>query len=336
METLNYPERRLPADSLASANRQPLIDIDDAHTLAQEIVDTIRDPLLVLDQHLRVVSANRAFCQTFRMTRQNVEDRPVYALGDGQWNIPALRFLLENIAAQHTVMEGYEVERDVEHRIANSLQIIAGILLRKARTAQSDETRMHLRDAHLRLMSVGAIQQQLLGSGHGDPVYIGPYLSGLSQALAALMTDNSRLISLNVQAEDGTASSAEAVSIGLIVAELVINAFKHAFVGDEASGLVVVAYEAAETSWQLTVSDNGIGMPEGQLDSGKPRPGLGTIIVAALAKQLDARVEVMRNRGGTTVSITHGTLDRTRLPLPLAGAETRLAPKSNGNSIAAG
>src|ERR1700735_4591598 len=88
METLNYPERRLPADSLASANRQPLIDIDDAHTLAQEIVDTIRDPLLVLDQHLRVVSANRAFCQTFRMTRQNVEDRPVYALGDGQVNIP--------------------------------------------------------------------------------------------------------------------------------------------------------------------------------------------------------------------------------------------------------
>ena len=76
-------------------------------------------------------------------------------------------------------------------------------------------------------------------------------------------------------------------------------------------------------------------MPEGQLNSDKPRPGLGTIIVAALAKQLDARVEVMRNRGGTTVSITHGTLDRTRLPLPLAGAETRLAPKSNGNSIAA-
>ena len=112
METLNYPERRLPADSLASANRQPLIDIDDAHTLAQEIVDTIRDPLLVLDQHLRVVSANRAFCQTFRMTRQNIEDRAVYALGDGQWNIPALRFLLENIAPHHTVMEGYEVERE--------------------------------------------------------------------------------------------------------------------------------------------------------------------------------------------------------------------------------
>ena len=61
METLNYRERRPPADSLASANRQPLIDIDDAHTLAQAIVDTIRDPLLVLDQHLRVVSCKPRF-----------------------------------------------------------------------------------------------------------------------------------------------------------------------------------------------------------------------------------------------------------------------------------
>ena len=390
MEPLIYRERRPPADSLASANRQLVIDIDDVHTLAEGIVDTIRDPLLVLDQHLRVVTANRAFCQTFRMTRQNIDDRAVYALGDGQWNIPALRFLLESIVPQHTVMEGYEVEREfpgigrrsmllnarevvsprnarklilltiedvterraaeremaellrqkemllqeIQHRIANSLQIIAGILLVKARTAQSEETRMHLREAHQRVMSVAAVQQQLLASSHGDPVYIGPYLSRLSQALAASMTDDSRPISLEVQAEGGgTASSAEAVSIGLIVTELVINAFKHAFVGAEAAGLVVVAYEAVETSWRLAVSDNGIGTPEGHLDSDKPHPGLGTIIVAALAKQLDARVKVMRSRRGTTVSITHGTSDRDWLPL--AGAGTGLPPSSNAGSVAA-
>ena len=205
--------------------------------------------------------------------------------------------------------------QEVQHRIANSLQIIASILLLKARTVQSEETRMHLRAAHQRVMSVAAVQQQLLATSHGDPVYIGPYLTGLSQALAASMTDDSRPISLKVQAERGTASSAEAVSIGLIVTELVINAFKHAFVGDEAAGLVVVAYEVAETSWRLAVSDNGIGASEGQLDSDKQRPGLGTIIVEALAKQLDARVEVTRSRRGTTVSITHGTPDRAWLPL---------------------
>ena len=68
MEPLIYRERRPPAaDALASANRQLVIDvdidIDGVHTLAQGIVDTIRNPLLVLDQDLRVVSVNRAFCQ---------------------------------------------------------------------------------------------------------------------------------------------------------------------------------------------------------------------------------------------------------------------------------
>jgi PAS domain S-box-containing protein len=112
MEPLNHRERHPFADRMASSSRQPLIDIDDVHTVAQGIVDAIHDPLLVLDQNLRVITANRAFCQTFSVTRQSVEDRPVCALGDGQWNIPALRLLLENIALQHGVMEGYEVERE--------------------------------------------------------------------------------------------------------------------------------------------------------------------------------------------------------------------------------
>jgi hypothetical protein len=69
------------------------------------------------------------------------------------------------------------------------------------------------------------------------------------------------------------------------------------------------------------------------LDSDKPRPGLGTIIVETLAKQLDACVEVTRSQRGTTVSITHGTPGRAWLPL--AGAGTGLPPKSNSNSLAA-
>ena len=199
---------------------------------------------------------------------------------------------------------------------------------------------MHLRDAHQRVMSVAAVQQQLLASSDGDPVYIGPYLSRLSQALAVSMTDDNRPISLEVQAESGgTASSAEAVSIGLIVTELVINAFKHAFVDDTAAGLIVVAYEATEASWRLAVSDDGSGTPGDHLKLDKPTPGLGTIIVEALAKQLDARVEVVRNPKGTTASITHGTPDPAWPPLTglrsLTGCGGRWLAKSNGGSVAA-
>jgi PAS domain-containing protein len=87
MEASNYRARSLPGAALAWPNSQPFID-DEAHPLAQAIVDTIRDPLLVLDQGLRVVTANRAFHQTFRINRQGIQGRPVYELGGGQWDIP--------------------------------------------------------------------------------------------------------------------------------------------------------------------------------------------------------------------------------------------------------
>src|SRR4051812_34286121 len=96
----------------AIADDPTLIDIDDGRALAQAIVDTIREPLLVLDKDLRVVTANRPFYRMFVMNRQDVQGRPVYALGDGQWNIPELRLLLGNIAPQDAVMEAYEVERN--------------------------------------------------------------------------------------------------------------------------------------------------------------------------------------------------------------------------------
>ena len=112
METSNSRQHSPPEGALAWPNSPLLVDLDEAHPLAQAIVDTIRDPLLVLDQDLRVVTANRAFYQAFRMNLQDIHGRPVYGLGDGQWDIPELRLLLEGVAPQHAVMEAYEVERD--------------------------------------------------------------------------------------------------------------------------------------------------------------------------------------------------------------------------------
>jgi chemotaxis protein methyltransferase CheR len=90
----------------------PFHGFADNRALAQAIVDTIREPLLVLDKDLRVVAASRSFFQTFRMNRQDVQGQPVYALGNGQWDIPELRLLLEGILPQHMIMEDYEVEQE--------------------------------------------------------------------------------------------------------------------------------------------------------------------------------------------------------------------------------
>jgi len=201
--------------------------------------------------------------------------------------------------------------QEMQHRVANSLQIIASILLIKARTVRSEETRLHLQDAHQRVMSVAAVQQQLQASESGAMIELGPYLSRLCETLAASMIGDRRPIYLQVHVSDGTASSTQAVSIGLIVTELVINAIKHAFPSNQQDGTVVVAYDLAAPNWRLSVSDNGIGRPEGESD--RTTPGLGTTIVEALAKQLDARAETLTTKHGRTVSITHGPFS-SRLP----------------------
>jgi hypothetical protein len=194
----------------------------DAAALALAIVDTVREPLLVLDKDLRVLAASRSFYLRFKVAQVETENRLLYELGDRQWDVPGLRVLLENILPEQGVMDDYEVEHqfpgigkrtmllnarkvfyegnshttillgiedvtarrglerdreellrrqemlvrekdvlllEMEHRVGNSLQIIAAIILLKSRMVTSEETRIQLQDAHTRVMSVAAAQK---------------------------------------------------------------------------------------------------------------------------------------------------------------------------------
>jgi len=343
----------------------PIPGIEDAQTLAQAIVDTIHEPLVVLDAGLRVLVASRAFYEIFQVDPDQTVGRLLYDLGDGQWNIPALRLLLETIIPEHTAMDGFEVAHDfpglgprtmllnarmvvydtslnttillaftditarriieqeksdlldrtedllrqkrillqeMQHRVANSLQIIASILLIKARAVTSEESRHHLRDAHQRVLSVAEVQSHLHASGGLDRIAVGPYLTKLCDSLGASMIADAQPISIGVVADDGMIGSDKAVSIGLIVTELVINAIKYAFPVPRTDAHVEIRYQGTEKDWFLVVSDNGVGKPE--MAASATGGGLGTAIVEALVKQLDARMEILP-RPGMTVTIRH-------------------------------
>ena len=188
--------------------------------------------------------------------------------------------------------------QELQHRTANSLQIIASVLLQSARKVQSDETRRHLHDAHHRVMSVAALQRQLAASTLGS-VELGPYFSALCESIAASMIHDRTRLSLKVIADYGIVSADVSMSLGLIVTELVINSLKHAFPGDRA-GRIIVGYRAHANGWILSVSDNGVGMPSAAESTA---PGMGTSIVRALAQQHQARVEITGANPGITVSI---------------------------------
>jgi two-component sensor histidine kinase len=195
--------------------------------------------------------------------------------------------------------------REMEHRVGNSLQIIAAIILMKSRMVKSEETRIHLQDAHKRVMSVAAVQQYLHVSG-ASGVEMGPYLSKLCESLKTSMIGDYRPTTLKVTSDGGSVTSREAVSLGLIVTELILNALKHAFPDDaKTDRQIAVGFDVAGTNWKVSVADNGIGAPVGVFAQAKS--GLGTSIINALAQQLEARVEVLSGPQGTTVSVTHAT-----------------------------
>ena len=345
--------------------RRQFSDLQSACAFAEAIVNTVREPLVVLDQDLRVVAASRSFYRTFKVSAGETEGRLLYELGNGEWNIPKLRSLLEKIlpaqgATEAGVIEAYEIEHDfpgigrrtmclnarkvfyetdsranillgiediterlalegekdvlleeLQHRIANSLQIIASIIMMKAMAVESEEARRHLQDTHQRVMSVAAVQQHLHAVARSEPVQLAPYLTKLCEALSHSMIGDNRSIALQVHGEEGSASCGDAESIGLIVTELVINSIKHAFGRDTKDGQITVAFDVSGKDWKLSVTDNGVGRADGVF--AQPKSGLGTGIVAALAKQLDAKVATVSGPHGTSVSVTHATFEASKI-----------------------
>jgi two-component sensor histidine kinase len=189
--------------------------------------------------------------------------------------------------------------QELQHRVANSLQIIASVLMQSAKKVRSEQARGHLRDARNRVMSIATMQRQLANTRLGD-VALHAYFTELCASIGASMIDDHDQLSLDVTADGSMARAEVSTSLGLIVTELVINALKHAF-PHHRHGKILVDYRSDGPGWTLSVRDTGIGMP-----AGSPRPGLGTGIVAALAGQLNAVVQITAANPGTIVSIVHG------------------------------
>ncbi len=335
-----------------------LVHPEVAQSLALALVASSNAPALLLDGQLKVISASTSFCRAFGLVAAEARGRPLFDLGEGEWNAPRLRSLLANAIAGQAQAGPCEMDLDregepsrrvalhvqkldydgvgvrlllsvsdltdirsaktlsdarlqdktvqlqeLQHRIANSLQIIASVLMLNARKEHSEDTRRQLYDAHSRVMSVAALQRQLAASGLAE-VELRAYFTDLCQSIAASMIDDPRRLSLTVTADDSIATADVSMALGLIVTELVINALKHAFpLGRQ--GAISVDFRSTSSGWTLLVKDDGVGSAQPSESPPAPGSGLGANIVGALARQIKATVEVQPLRSGTLVSVNH-------------------------------
>ncbi|MCY2976258.1 MAG: PAS domain-containing protein, partial [Planctomycetota bacterium] len=146
---------------------QPLVD--DIENYAQNIVDTIREPLLILDATLRVQSANRAFYQTFQVSASETEGRLIYELGNGQWDIPDLRTLLEDIVPKSSMFDDFELEHSFpvigrRFMLLNARKLQAGQHGELLVLAMEDVTAR--KKAEEDLINAGALQNAIFNSAN--------------------------------------------------------------------------------------------------------------------------------------------------------------------------
>jgi two-component sensor histidine kinase len=172
--------------------------------------------------------------------------------------------------------------------------------MHSARRVQSEEARGYLRDAHHRVLSIAAVQRHLAASHLGN-VALRPYVTQLCESLGASMIYDPERLSIEANVDDRVVDANTSVSLGLIITELVINALKYAFPSQK-HGKVIIDYRTDRGKWTLSVTDNGIGMPTG---ANQAKPGLGTGIVEALAKQLRGHIQIADAVPGVAFKLVH-------------------------------
>jgi two-component sensor histidine kinase/CHASE3 domain sensor protein len=194
---------------------------------------------------------------------------------------------------------------DVNHRIGNNLQLVSSMLGFHARFAVGEETRNTLQAARNQVQSIASAQRRLRLLAGSDEVELGSFLEGLLQDMRDTLTPD-RPIKVELSASPANASSKTAVSIGVIVNELISNAVKHAF-PDGQEGCVRVALTTGENGRleEIVVEDDGVGF---SLPVGTEPSGLGGKIVQALSHSLNASLSVEtaapgRERPGTRIRL---------------------------------
>jgi two-component sensor histidine kinase len=267
-----------------------------------------------LHEQLGAVQGQHRRLDAFEVNRDVADRGPrILRVGAREMTVQAHSLMLMEIiditAERSAALDAKELAQrnemlleEMSHRFANSLMIIASILLMRAQTSRNEEARISLQDAHQRVVAIAAVQKQLRTFVETDEVQLGPYVTQLCDSLSSAMLDHPANIVLDVQIGDVTVSSGHAVHVGLLVTELVINAIKHGFPDWNSVGHVLVAYEGTVADWTLKVSDDGIGGPKPPSES---KSGLGTLILEALAHRLNADVNVATSPGGRITSISH-------------------------------
>lgn len=189
---------------------------------------------------------------------------------------------------------------EVNHRVANSLAIVASMIRIQARGTPDVSSRDLLNQIHDRVHAVALVHRRLYASDQVNSVDLADFLSTLVDQLGAMMRDTGHRGLIRQEVAPIAFPTDKSVSLGIVTAELVTNAFKYAY-PTEPGEIRVRLERSGQDHAVLTVADDGIGRTEGAAPRGT---GLGSRLVAAMVGSLDATLDYLDGAPGTIARIT--------------------------------
>lgn len=209
------------------------------------------------------------------------------------------------LAAVHAARDRAEMLlREVNHRVANSLALVSSLVSLQAKAVDNQAAKDALAETQARIYAVSLVHRRLYVSDDVSGVDIAEYLRGLLDHLVMSVGETSSSITLDTEIEEIRVATDKAVSIGVVVTELVTNAIKYAFPQGRSGRIVVRFQRRGDDQAELAVIDDGIGHKQGDAIKGT---GLGSRIVKAMAGALGGEFAYLPGGVGTTASL--------RLPL---------------------
>jgi PAS domain S-box-containing protein len=199
-----------------------------------------------------------------------------------------------------SVVEKEVLLKEIHHRVKNNLQVISSILRLQGKHSSSPEVRGMFQDSQARIQTMALIHEELYRSKNLASIDFAVHLQDLSTMLGRLFATPGCSIRMELAVESMILNLDTAVPLGLVANELITNALKHAFTGRRA-GMISIALQLRDSSFTLTVADDGVGFPaDFDLDSSG---SLGLHMIRVLARQLRAKITVERE-GRNAISLT--------------------------------
>jgi two-component sensor histidine kinase len=200
----------------------------------------------------------------------------------------------QNMLIEQSLKEKELLIKEIHHRVKNNLQIVTSMLSLQIGKINDEKTESILREAKQRISSIALTHQMLYQKDNLSNIILGEYIEKLVRQIESSLPNTNINLETNIACKDKRVSIDNAVPLGLLINEVLTNAYKHAF-PDNNNGLIKVSLLDNNTNCKLVIEDNGIGLPLEIKET--ETPSMGMELIQILAEQLDANLIIDRQQG---------------------------------------